>query len=113
MLTIRKEQVERLGEFIEESFKTNSIKRLRSKYPQETKEKNDQEMMSFINLGIEKAEIYNIIERSDISVFLEYMTNYGNDFDTNPKNEWATEVLKIKDLPGEEKISLMLNKKPL
>lgn len=113
MLTIRKEQVERLGEFIEESYKINSIKRLRAKYPKETKGKNDQEMMNFIDDGIEKAEKYNIIERRDISVFLEYMICYGNDFDTNIEYKWATKVLTIKDLPGEEKISLMLNKKPL
>lgn len=72
-----------MGEFIEESFKINTIKRLRVKYPKETNGKNDQEMMNFIDDGIEKAEKYNIIERRDISVFLEYMTNYGKNFDTN------------------------------
>lgn len=113
MLTIRKEQIEKFGEFIEANFKVNSMKMLRDKYPQETKDKKDQEMMAFINLGIEKAEKYDIIERRDISMFLEYMICYGKEFDTNIENKWAIEILKIKDIPGEEKISRMLTMKPL
>lgn len=113
MLTIRKEQTDKLGEVIEKSFKINTIKRLREKYPQETNGKDDKKMMDFIQTGINKAEKHNIIERRDISAYLEYMMVYGEDFDNDPENDWATKVLKIKDLPGEEKISRMLNKKPL
>jgi len=70
-------------------------------------------MMGFIQTGIKKAEKHNIIERRDISVYLEYMLAYGEDFDTDPENEWAIKVLRIVNLRGEEKVNRLLIKKPL
>ena len=113
MLTIRKEQSDRLGEVVEKSFKINSIKRLREKYPNLTKEKDDKEMMDFIHLGIEKAEKHNIIERRDIAIYFEYMLVYGEDFETASSNKWATNVFRITNLSGEEKINRLLKNNPI
>lgn len=113
MLTIRKEQSDKLGEVIEKSFKKNTIIRLKEKYPQETIGKNDDEMMEFIHSGIEKAEKHNIIERRDISVYLEYMLVYGEDFDFNSDNKWAMKVFRVKNLSGKEKVRRLLKSNPI
>ena len=113
MLTIRKEQVEKLGEYITETFVLNTIKQLREKYTRETNNKDDNNLLDFIHHGIEKAEKHNIIERRDIVIYLEYMLIYGEDFDTDKGNKWAIKVFRIKNLTGEEKIIQLLKKKPL
>jgi len=41
MLTIRKEQTDKLGEVVERNFKINNIKHLKEKYPNETNEKDE------------------------------------------------------------------------
>jgi len=113
MLTIRKQQSDKLGEVVEKRFKRNTIQRLKEKYPDETNGKDDKEMMDFIHTGIDKAEKHNIIERRDIAVYLEYMLVYGSNFDTEAENDWALKVFRIKNLPGDEKIKRLLKKKPI
>ena len=68
--------------------------------------------LDFIHEGIDNAEKHKIIERRDITVFLEYMLVYGKGFDRDKKNQWAKKVFRIKNLPGEEKIRRLLKKKP-
>lgn len=113
MITIRKEQVQKLGEFVKENFEINTIKHLKEKYPEKTKTMNNDKMIDFIHTGIINAEKHNIIERRDISVYLEYIMIHGEGFETNPENEWAFKVFRIKNLSGEEKIKRLLQNNPI
>ena len=113
MLTIRKEQIAVLEEYVRESFEENTLVYLKDKYPEQTNNKTDKEMIAFIREGIEKAAGYYINDRSDVLSFMEYMIFFGPDFEINPVNEWATEVFGIINLPGEEKMIRLINNKPL
>lgn len=113
MMTIRKAQIDALSVYVRKSFEQNSANYLKMKYLDKTRNMNGEEILQFIRQGIEKAAGYNINERNDILPFLEYMFCYGNDFETNPANEWATEIFNISNLPGDEIIIRLRNNKPL
>jgi hypothetical protein len=113
MITIRKVQIDVLGEYMRKSFELNSIKLLKLKYHEETINKNEEEMLKFVREGIEKATNFKIIERNDVFSFLEYMICFGNNFFSNPANEWAIKVFRIRNLPGDERIIRLKKYQPL
>lgn len=113
MLTIRKEQVNILGETMRTRFESNAMKTLREKYTKKIERINDDELLAFVKYGIDKAAGYNIINRRDVLPYLEYMVYYGRDFDTDHINAWAGNILKIKNLDGEEKIRRLQSRNPL
>jgi hypothetical protein len=113
MLTIRKAQIDTLTDNIRKAYELKCVGYLRNKYPDETRDMNDDGLLQFVREGIENAAKYTIVERNDVSSFLEYMTCFGKDFETNPANEWATKVFRIRNLPGEERIIRLMTNKPL
>ena len=113
MLTIRKEQIAVLEEYVRESFEENTLVYLKDKYPEQTNNKTDKEMIAFIREGIEKAAGYSITEREDVVPYIEYMVRLGSDFDKNPEHKWAAAILRKKYLYGSEKIARLLELDPL
>ena len=105
MLTIRKSQINILNDYVRKNFEIISMQELKEKYPKETNEISNDDLLKMIKAGIEKATQYNIHERSDILEFLKYIICFGNDFDTNPSTKWAGHILLKKDLTGTEKIN--------
>jgi hypothetical protein len=113
MLTIRAEQYDLFSRTLEKRYKTSLIKRLRDKFPSETSQSDDDVLMAFINKGIVSAEKHDIIERRDISIYLEYMMTFGEDFDSNKEFDWAQKVFLVRNLSGEEKVKRLMKRKPL
>lgn len=105
MLTIRKKQIDILSDYIRKGFEVTSIRDLKEKYPKETRQISDHDLLILIRIGIEKADMYNISEREDVFAFLKYMIFFGNDFDTNANTKWAGHILLKKNLTGTEKIN--------
>ncbi|MEP6747601.1 MAG: hypothetical protein ABJB86_07735 [Bacteroidota bacterium] len=81
---------------------------LRIKFPVTTANISSKEFRAILENGIEKAAASNIIERTDVRYFLEYIIVLGQAFDTEPSNEWAVDILGIRNLAGSEKIKRML-----
>jgi hypothetical protein len=113
MLTIRKIQMDALTNNVRKAYELKCVEYIKNKYPNETRDMNDDEMLQFVREGIENAAKYNIVERNDVLSFLEYMTCFGKNFETNPANEWATKVFNIKNLQGVERIIRLMKNKPL
>jgi hypothetical protein len=113
MLTISKVQMEVLSNFVRRSFELYSVNYLKNKYSAETRDRNEEEMLLFVSQGIEKAAEYDIVERKDVIPFLEYRLCYGNDFEINPSYEWASDVFRISNLPGDEIIIRLMENQPL
>ncbi|MCX6270837.1 MAG: hypothetical protein NTU44_06390 [Bacteroidetes bacterium] len=113
MLTIRKSQIEVLDGYMRRSFFEKAIQHLRRKYPDKTNDKTEEELIEFVSVGIDKADSYDINERIDVLPFLEYIICYGNDFEKDPENKWATKVFRIINLSGEEKMARLMKNHPL
>jgi hypothetical protein len=97
-----------LNSFIEKA-KTH----LKQKFPVSTRFITEESLHKLITSGIEKAAMYNIIERDDVLPFLEYMISLGKDFDIDPNHNWALKILKIRNLDGPEKIARLIDINPL
>jgi hypothetical protein len=113
MITIRKAQMDVFNDYVRKTFESFSILYLKNKYPVETINMNQDEMLKFVRQGIDKAADYDILVRNDVLPFLEYMICFGNDFDTNSSYEWATDVFRISNLPGDEIIIRLMENQPL
>jgi hypothetical protein len=113
MLQITKKQLELLSERLMASFIKGAILHLRQKFPKTTRFFPDNELSTLISEGIDKATGYNILESEEVLPFLEYLIVLGRNFDTDPENSWALEVLNDDDMVGADKISLLISVKPL
>jgi hypothetical protein len=104
MFVIKDSQLEALLK----SFYKDSEDYLRKKFPVSTGNISAAVFKTIIDDGIEKATGYNIVERTDTRIFLEFIVALGADFDTSPRYGWAADILEISNLPGAEKIKRML-----
>ena len=104
MLTIRKEQMQVLGEYMLQMFKNRMIRHLREAFLVQLEKITDEELCALVDTGIEKAEYYGIKAEDDVQNFLEFMVSYSPDFDTNPETSWAGSILSRKDLEGSSKM---------
>jgi hypothetical protein len=95
------------------SFYRDSEEFLRKKFPLSIQNITSYDFRNTIENGIQKAAGYNIIERTDVRYFLEYIIVLGQDFDNDPSNEWVADILGIRNLAGSEKIKRMLRTYPL
>ncbi len=53
---------------------------------------------------IDRAMSWGIDEEDDLITFVEIAFEVGDDFDTDPENEWAVETLNSRDLNPHEKV---------
>ncbi len=105
MLKIRAEQMAILEAYMVRQFENKIIVHLRKNFPHETQELADDELRSFIQVGISRAKEYGVELEKDIQSYLEMMMIYGVDFDTNPKTTWAGEILRTKNINGTTKMN--------
>lgn len=107
MLIIRDEQMKALSEYMVEQFVDAALLHLRTTFPEQIKDVTDDGLRDTIYTGIDNAREYNITIEEDVLRYLELMTTYGADFDTNPETSWAEEILNKEDARGAEKIKLI------
>lgn len=107
MLVIRKEQIEVFSSYLLKQYIKNIELHLRSIFPKQTENINQNELSDIINLSIRKAQTYNIISKYNIERFLEYMIKLNPDFDTDEKIPRVSEILQTTGLTGNEKMDLI------
>jgi hypothetical protein len=104
MVKIRKTQMKMLSEYTLRQFENRMAVHLRTTFPKQTEDLPEAQLQARIHTGIAHAAQYNVIVEDDVRRYLEYMTMYSVDFDTNPQSAWAGEILRMQNLSGDEKM---------
>jgi hypothetical protein len=98
--------MEILSQYMVEQFVNRAVIHLRTAFPGQIKEVSDTYLRGKIHSGIDKARQYNINFEEDVLRYLEYIIEYGTDFDINPDFSWAGKIL-MDDIDGSAKIALL------
>jgi hypothetical protein len=104
MLKIRKTQMDSLSEYTLRQFENRMAVHLRTTFPKYTEDLAEAELRVRIHTGVAQAAQYNVTVEDDVRRYLEYVTMYSVDFDTNPQSAWAGEILRTQDISGAEKM---------
>ncbi len=107
MLHIRKEQMEVLDAYMLERFTEKMLLHVREVFPEETKDKDKQEIRDLIEEGIKRASGYGITEEPQVALFIDLIMGLGIDFEKQRANLWMLPVLEREDLNQHEKIDLI------
>jgi hypothetical protein len=109
MLVMREEQLEILSKYALDEFENRMIPHLRSRFKEQLLPMDDSKLRSLIRHGIAKAKQYDIAEEFDVRRYLEYMLEYGPDFDTSPSTSWAHQILMTQGATGAKKMDRLDN----
>src|SRR5262245_66148877 len=104
MLKIRKVQMKTLSEYTLGQFEHRMTVHLRTTFPKQTADLQEEELRVKVHIGVARAAQYNVTAEDDVRRYLEYMIMYGADFDTNPQSAWAGGILRTQDISGGEKM---------
>ena len=107
MLTIRREQMEAMGNGKRRPFVLRVAKRLRRRYPYETAKVTDEELESAIEVGIDKAEGYSIVRQADVARFIEILYGRSGKMKEKKLGKEALSILEDDRFSGEEKLDLI------
>jgi hypothetical protein len=86
------------------TFRQNLIEHLNKSYPDQTNSYSKDELLEFVNMGIEKARNYDITIKRYVAEFMSLLMEEGSDFDTRIENTWVREILVRKQVAAEMKI---------
>jgi len=104
MLKMRKQVMMAFRRMMLEQFEDETVLHLRSAFPQKTEASSEQELRALVRKGIARADGYGVLLVDDVQHYLEYMVDYGEDFDRDPAVSWAGEILRTEGIDGTEKM---------
>lgn len=104
MLKIRQEQLATLGANVEKKFKRQMCVQLRAEHVRETAVFDEKQLTEFVDQGVANAKKYDIDVKRDVADYLVILLNHGVNFEKQPANEWALEILNDPDMHGGTKI---------
>jgi hypothetical protein len=104
-LRIRHEQMRALTDYMNTSFLRRAALHLRQEHPKPTQSMSDADLNQLINDGADRAAKHGLTREAEIVSFLELMMVFGSDFDK--RLEWAGAILQNPDLPPEEKVEAL------
>lgn len=104
MLKIRQEQLAALGANVEKKFKRQMCEQLRTEHTRETAAFDEKQLAEFVDQGVAKAKQYGIDVKRDVADYLMILLRNGVNFEKQPANEWALEILDDPDMHGGTKI---------
>lgn len=107
MLTIRKEQMEVLGQEMREDYIVATLRNLAELFPDDPAVKDEALMRDLIDFGIVRAAEYGLTRRREVSLFIFLVHDLGRDFEKRPKNVWIDELLHDPELEEPEKMDLV------
>lgn len=110
MFVIRNDQVAMFAEQRRLAFETSVVRQLQGVYSgDEPGLISDAALGSRVHLIVDRAMSHGIDEETDVTAFVEIAFEIGDDFDTDPENEWAAEILNAPMLNPHEKVVAMQN----
>ena len=107
MLTIRKEQMEVLGEEMREDYFRTTMQNLAELFPDDPSVKDEAAMRDLIAFGIERAADYGLTRTREVSLFIFLIQDLGRDFEKQPEHGWIDELLQDPELEEQEKMDLI------
>ncbi len=107
MLTIRREQMDTLGQDMQSRFEDFMVEHLRHYFPERSRELGEEAageaaLRAEIRIGIERAEEHGFTAERDVCKYLDLMFELGRDFDSDPALPWVRPILDDKSLPHPE-----------
>jgi hypothetical protein len=107
MLHIRKEQMEVLDAYMLERFIEKMLVHVHEVFPEETKDKDKQEMRDLVEEGVKRASDYEITEEPQVALFIDLMLGLGRDFEKQTSNTWILRILTKEDFKQQQKMDLI------
>jgi hypothetical protein len=103
-MLIRPEQEERLRAELFKDYVERMMVHLRTHFAAQVSSLTPPNLRAFVVQGISKARTYGVEDENDIRRYLECMAVYGRDYDTDPRTEWAGEILRQEGLSATVKM---------
>ncbi len=100
MLTIRQAQIAVLSQVEVRKFEKWMLAHLKRFFPAQCAAAGDRRVQEMIPYGIERAAVYGIKAKRDVCKYIDMMTVFGSDFDTDPRLRWAGEILRQRRSSG-------------
>jgi hypothetical protein len=106
MIVIKRNQIEALSGYKRDTFIKRVLAHMRSDFRKELSEQGirDEVLARLVSDAVDRAETYNVVNESDVTLFVECIAILGPDFDRNGKYPEVGEILSQDDLDGEEKM---------
>lgn len=100
MLIIRDEQMEALGLYMRRVFEERMVQHVKDAYPgryQTLTEGGlgDKNVRALIRKGIDKAAGYGVEKEGNVTTFIEWMLEYGPDFEVQEERAWMKDILEL------------------
>lgn len=107
MLTIRKEQMESLGEYMRLRFEDSLTRVIGDQFPEYGATNGADSARRLVRNGIGKATGYGIASEQDIAAFVCLMAEFGPEFDQNRATPGIGQVLSDSEIPAWAKVKLV------
>jgi hypothetical protein len=104
-MIIRDEQIEGLKVGKRQRFEEGVVAHLERAYPEEVWNISTDDLRERVHSSVEKALSYGIDIEKDVSSYVDLTFELGENFDEDPQQEWAGEILRDESLSGAEKIA--------
>ena len=107
MLTIRRDQMATLAQATMLNFVRNRVKHLETHFRRHltTRGLIGSQLEAAVQNGMRDAERYGIEYERDIARYLDFVALLGPNFDKDPKNGWAADILQRVDEDGTAKVN--------
>jgi hypothetical protein len=107
MLTIKKEQMNALGDHMREDYIKRTLRNLAELFPDDPAVRDEPAMRALIEYEIGRAEVYSITRQREVSLFIFLSKDLGADFEKSPENRWMEEILLDEELEEQEKMDVI------
>ena len=109
MLKIREEQLETLSADSVRRFEQRMIRLLQTRWPVQTKDRADSDLLSWVQQAALKAAGYGIVSESDVERFLLWAWPRGLNLEELPPLAWAVQILHDHHFSPTEKLNELDN----
>lgn len=93
MLKIRPEQLQVFKADWARRFEDWMIGHIKEFFPEKFDEMGEEEVRESIHHGLKRARAYRIEQGPDVCLYIDTMLLLGRDFDIEPANQWARDIL--------------------
>lgn len=104
-MKIRPEQMQALADERRARFEEEVLTHLESAYPEELWTRTKDEVRERVRRAVDKALAYSIRTERDVTSFVDITFELGEEFDADPRFEWATKILNDDALDGRGKVA--------
>jgi hypothetical protein len=99
LLTISSSQIAQLEEIALVQFQADMVRHLVEFSPQLCATLDVRQLRIAVNRGINKAHGYGFTHRGPVRLYLELVSIFGSQFDTDPQYPWAAQILRDESTP--------------